>query len=234
MAYADDPPTLHFHFLNGNSKTDVLNSKLKVTLGSTVSVDETIIVTAAVGPVAGNVHCSDTQGNTYAVSVNKTTSTDRLFMCVAAVTHQLNTGDKIKINYPTFDGLSIASVEQVHALDVPGAVDTTAKGAGKKIAVDATPVTPSASRALLFGTILTHGEANVFTTPGTEEYQAYSTYGAGTGSDTKLLTAYYYTSGDPVFSAPYILDGSQSFAGPWATVQAVFLATQSVGSGADQ
>src|SRR5436190_9670543 len=93
----------------GAQKSANPNKDITVPVTTDVGVGQTVIISVATGTFAGNVSCSDSEGNVYNVRADRNGGSGRLFVCESQLTTALGTSDTVKATYPGFSGTSVLS-----------------------------------------------------------------------------------------------------------------------------
>jgi hypothetical protein len=171
-----------------NTRSASGNNAITVTVGAGgIAAGDTVTVSVSTGTFAGAVGCSDSNGNSYTVDVDRRNSGNgRVFVCSTRLLSALSPGDVVTATYPGFNGISLVSVNAISTLASSGVVDATASAAGNNANPNSgnTPTTTSAD-AVLFG-VVTHHSTPTFN-PGTG-YAVVGAVSSGAGSGRRTIS----------------------------------------------
>ena len=188
----------------GISRQATSNSTISATVPPPGVVSgDTVVVSVATGTFAGTAGCTDSRGNSYSVIADKNTGNGRLFVCRAIVASgkALVSGDTVSASYPGFSGLSVISVNQIHASSSTAAVSTNS---GSNSSVSSGNITVGGP-SLLIGVV---ANTNVATfTPGSG-WNAVGAQSAGSGAAKRTVTPMWRTVSSGTFAATGALSGA--------------------------
>jgi hypothetical protein len=187
------------------------NNTISAELTAGAGIGDVVVVSVATGTFAGDVGCTDSEGNFYSVAADKNTGSGRLFVCVARPTNPLVAGDEVTATYPGFSGLSVIRVVVFHGAF--GFADASSTGSGSNPPVSTGTICVSGGH-WLFG-VVANGNISSFVVD-TPPWIPLGSNSGGSGAGKRTLTTAYrwvYQSCPP--SGPYALTGHLTGSGFW-------------------
>ena len=201
------------------------NDKTVITVGDNTIWGDTVVVTASVGAQDGVVKCKDSRGNAYHKIADRTTLTGRVVLCAGAVTTPLHAGDTITVTYPSYDGISVVTADDLRGLDTPGTVTDKAYKEGTGTALSTNKVTPTGTRFMVYGVNAWAGNATLTNDWSSDIDFPGDTY-AGGGANRRNVEAYFrIVSGNP--DSFYKSTGTFSATASWQTFFTLWAAQNS-------
>ncbi|HSW66774.1 MAG TPA: hypothetical protein VLI54_06575 [Bacillota bacterium] len=218
-------PTMGIFRLGKKTHNRAGNDKTVVTVSNDTLWGDTVVLTASVGAQDGNVKCKDSKGNAYQKIADRTTVTGRIVQCAGTITDPLLAGDTVTVTYPSYDGVSVVTVDNMQGLDTPGEVTDKAYKEGTGTAASTNKVIPTGTRFIVYGVHAWSGNATLTNDwsglPISDIDSPGDTY-AGGGAARRNIEAYFQVvRGNPEsfykYTGTYSKNTSwQSFLSLWA------------------
>ncbi|MEW5852533.1 MAG: hypothetical protein AB2A00_27350 [Myxococcota bacterium] len=194
---------------------------LSITLGTTVPVNNRVVITFAMDdPSGGTITASDSRGNTYSTDLDvRSQNQVRAFMFSANTTTALVPGDTISVTFPSVTAKAM-TVAYFSGLAQTGAVDVTTSTTGSGTSVTSNSATTLRAQDLLMGLVGVEGPSTETITAGNsfKVEGSYGTNGDGGAGDISV----HMLSRQVTATGSYAATGTLSQSRKWAAGMAAY------------